>query len=158
MGPSPTAHANLAQMMRAIPFPNSNLIFDAGNEDPDAVKAAAESAKSGAGATAAYGNIYAGWQQVENAGLMLAETANLLLIPGRLCENGKPVPVDREDFRKFTAGLAQAGQEAYEAAKKKDLDEMLNVGGTVTEACSACHEVYRDKDDNADRCTPPAAE
>jgi cytochrome c2 len=34
---------------------------------------------------------------------------------------------------------------------------MLEVGDAVTEACSACHEVYRDKDNDADRCTPPAA-
>src|SRR5690606_24480049 len=27
-------HANLAQMMRAIPFPSSNIIFDTQSEDP----------------------------------------------------------------------------------------------------------------------------
>ncbi len=33
---------------------------------------------------------------------------------------------------------------------------MLEAGGTVTEACSKCHEVYRDKDNNADRCVAGA--
>jgi cytochrome c553 len=27
----------------------------------------------------------------------------------------------------------------------------------MTTACSNCHEVYRDKDDEKDRCIPPAA-
>jgi hypothetical protein len=153
--PEAQAHANLAQMMRAIPFPHSNIIFDAGSEDPEEKR---KSNEGGGPSGARYSNVYAGWQEVENAGLALAETANLLLVPGRVCENGKPVPNDREDFRRFTAQLADAGMAAYKAAQSKNLDTMLEVGGTVTEACSACHEVYRDKEDNADRCTPPAAE
>lgn len=157
--PTPEPHANLAQLMRAIPFPNSNIIYDAGNEDPEAAKKAAEGGAGGGGsATKNYSNIYAGWQQVENAALALSETANLLMIPGRMCENGKPAPTDREDFKKFTAQLAAAGEAAYKAAQSKNLDTMLEVGDTVTQACSDCHEVYRDKEDNADRCTPPAAE
>jgi hypothetical protein len=157
--PTQRPYANLAQLMRGIPFPNSNLIFDAGSEDPEAKKKAAEGGSGGGGsATANFGNVYAGWQQVENAALALSETANLLLIPGRMCENGKPAPTDREDYRKFVAQLAEAGEVALKAAQSKNLDTMLEAGGTVTEACSACHEVYRDKENNADRCTPPAAE
>lgn len=151
----PTPHANLAQLMRGIPFPASNTIFDAQSEDPAAAK---EPTDTTGGATATYANVYGGWQAVENAALAIAETANLIMIPGRMCENGKPAPTDREDFRKFVAQLAAAGDAAYKAAQTKNLDTMLEVGGTVTEACSACHEVYRDKEDNADRCTPPAAE
>lgn len=155
--PAARPHATLAQLMRAIPFPNSNIIFDAGGEDPEAKKKAAEGGKGGgSSATQNYGNVYAGWQQVENAAKALSETANLLMIPGRMCENGKPAPTDREDFKKFVAQLADAGEVAYKAAQTKDLDKMLEAGGTVTEACSACHEVYRDKENNADRCTPPA--
>jgi cytochrome c553 len=89
---------------------------------------------------------------VENAALALSETANLITIPGRLCENGKPAPVDREDYKKFAAGLAEAGKAAFAAAQSKNLDMMVDVSGTVAEACANCHEVYRDKDNNADRC------
>jgi hypothetical protein len=31
---------------------------------------------------------------------------------------------------------------------------MVEVSGTVSEACAACHEVYRDKDDPKARCIP----
>ena len=37
-----------------------------------------------------FGDVYGGWQSVENAALALAESANLLMIPGRMCSNGKP--------------------------------------------------------------------
>jgi hypothetical protein len=142
-------HANLAQMMRAIPFPSSNIIFDTQSEDPAAPR---EPADTSGGATAAYRNVYGGWQEVENSALALAETANLMLIPGRMCENGRPVPVDNEDFRRFNEGLVAAGKAAYEAARSRNLDAMVDVSGTVSEACANCHDVYRDKDDPKDRC------
>ena len=103
-GPAPAPHANLAQMMRAIPFPASNLIFDTQTTDPGA-----PAKPGGEGATAKFSGVYGGWAAVENSGLALAETANLLLVPGRKCQNGRPVPNDREDFKKFTQGLIDAG-------------------------------------------------
>jgi hypothetical protein len=142
-------YSSLAQMMRGIPFPASNIIFDTQTEDPAAQKKPAEGSK---GATATFASVYGGWQLVENNALAIAETANLLLVPGRLCENGRPGPLDREDFRKFAMGLADAGKAAYKAAQSKILDAMVDVSGTVSEACAACHEVYRDKDDQKDRC------
>lgn len=148
-GPTPTAHANLAQVMRGIPFPASNLIFDTQTNDP---AAAAKPAEAGANATAQFSGVYGGWQAVENSGLAIAETANLLLVPGRKCQNGKPVPNDREDFKKFTQGLIDAGMAAYKAAQSKNLDAMVEVSGTVSDACAACHEVYRDKPTDAERC------
>ena len=154
--PAPAAqpYATLAQVMRGIPFPNSNLIFDTQTTDPGAQKKPGEADK---GASAQYNSVYGGWQAVENAALAISETANLIMIPGRLCENGRPVPLDREDFKKFAAGLADAGKAAYKAAQSKNLDAMVEVAGTVSDACSACHEVYREKPDLKDRCIPPPA-
>jgi hypothetical protein len=144
------AYGTLAQMMRGIPFPNSNIIFDTQSVDPTAAQKPAE----GQGATSQYSGVYGGWQAVENAALALQETANLLTVPGRLCENGRPVPVDQEDFRRWTQGLADAGAAAYKAAQSKNMDQMVEVSGTVADACAACHEKYRDKDDLSMRCVP----
>jgi cytochrome c553 len=87
---------------------------------------------------------------------MWTETANLILIPGRLCENGRPVPVEREDFRKFAQGLVEAGRAAYNAAQTKNQEKAIEVTNQVADACSACHEVYRDKGDAKSLavCTP----
>ena len=147
-GPTQQPYASLAQIMRAIPFGASNIIFDTQTNDPEAPK------KEGGGdsASARFASVYKGWQVVEHNALALSEMTNLMLIPGRLCENGKPVPLDREDFRKFIQGLADAGKAAYKAAQSKNQDQMVEVSDTVATACSNCHEVYREREP---RCTPP---
>ncbi len=110
-GPSPKAYTNLAKVMRGIPFPASNIIFDTQSNDPAAKPT--EAGGSG-GATAAFSGVYGGWEAVENAAMAISETANLIMIPGRLCQNGRPVPLDRADFQKFAQGLADAGQAALQ--------------------------------------------
>src|SRR5262245_10426350 len=108
---------NLAQVMRGILFPNSNIIFDAQNNDP---VAKAKKAEGGA-----FGNPYGGWQEVENAAISLAEAANLLIIPGRMCSNGKPAPLNRADWPKFVQGLRTASMAAYKAAQSKNMDNIV---------------------------------
>src|SRR5262245_49737681 len=148
---TPQPYANLAQVMRGIPFTFSNIVFDAQAKDPGAPRPAAEVTT---GATETFKNVYGGWQEVENSALALAEASNLLMIPGRFCENGKPVPVQEETYRKAAEGLAAAGRAAYKAAQSKNMDAMLDVSETVSVACSKCHEPYRDFDDQKQRCTP----
>ena len=147
---TPQPHANLAQVMRGIPFTFSNIVFDAQATDPGAPRAAAEVSAS---TTQTFKNVYGGWQEVENSALALAEAGNLIMIPGRLCENGRPVPIDDETYRKAAEGLVAAGQAAYKAAQSKNLDAMIEVSDTVAVACANCHEPYRDFDDQTRRCT-----
>jgi hypothetical protein len=147
---TPQAHANLAQMMRGIPFTFSNIVFDAQTEDPGAPKKPAE---VGAGATSTFRNVYGGWQEVENSALALSESATLMMQPGRLCENGKPVPINDEQYRKGAETLVAAGRAAYKAAQSKNQDAIVEVSDTVATACASCHEPYRDFDNPADRCT-----
>jgi len=148
---TPRPHSTLAQLMRGIPFTFSNIVFDAQSQDPGAPRAAADVAS---GATATFKNVYGGWQEVENSALALSEASNLVMIPGRMCENGKPVPIQETRFQKAAQELADAGQAAYEAAKTKNQDKMIEVSETVSKACASCHEPYRDFDNPKDRCTP----
>ena len=88
--PSSQPVGTLAQVMRGILFPNSNLIFDVQSQDP----AAPPEAESRATVTSTFASIYTGWQVVENAAVALAEAQHLITMPGRLCENGRPVPCE----------------------------------------------------------------
>src|SRR5689334_18160812 len=146
-------HGNLNQVMRGILFPNSNVVFAAQSED--FLKIAQE--KDPSTATDPLKGVYNSWTAVEDSGYALAEAANLLMIPGRVCSNGKPAPVANPDWAKFVAGLRDAGMEAVKAAKAKNQDAMLDVSDKMTTACSACHDVYREKTDKqgglAARCT-----
>jgi hypothetical protein len=136
--------------MRGILYPSSNVIF-AAQEDLSRQTPATDPSVSPNPLTSTYG----GWQAVENAGLALAESANLIALPGRLCSNGKPAPVQRADWVKFTKGLREAGIAAYKAAQSKNRDAIVDVSGTISDACSACHDVYREKKGGIkDRCLP----
>ena len=83
----------------------------------------------------------------------MAEAANLLTMAGRLCSNGRPVPVQNDDWKKFVQGLRDAGMSTYKAAQTKNQDKILDAAGNVTTACSDCHDKYRDKPGGEkDRC------
>lgn len=143
---------NLAQVMRGIFFPNANLLFDVQGKDPGAPPK--KFGEVGASATDTYSNIYAGWQVVENAAVALEEASDLLLKPGRLCENGRPVPLGRADWAKFTQGMREAGRAALKAAQSRNRDAAIEVTNQIADACANCHEVYRDKPDVKNRCIP----
>jgi cytochrome c556 len=51
-------------------------------------------------------------------------------------------------------GLRDAGQAAYKAAQSKNMDNIVDAAGTVTEACAACHDEYREKPNLSMRCLP----
>jgi hypothetical protein len=93
--------------------------------------------------------VYGGWVAVENSALALSESANLLTIPGRVCANGRAVPVKNPDWIKFVEDLRTAGVVAYQAAQSKSNDKMLDAADQVSTSCLNCHDRYRR---NADRC------
>jgi hypothetical protein len=133
--------ANLNQVMRGILFPNSNIIFDAQDTDPGAPPDPAAQGSS------PYAGTYGGWEAVENAAMALGEAANLVALPGRVCQNNKPVPLDDPIFQKGLAALRDVAQKTYDIAKarKYDADAMLNAADEVTQACATCHDVFRDR-------------
>jgi cytochrome c553 len=144
----------LAQVMRGIYFPNANLIFDVQQNDPGVAKKTSGEPGS---ATEKYGNAYTGWETVENAAVALTDGVDLILKPGRTCQNGKPVPVQRPDFQKFARDMRQAGIAVLQAARTKNQEKVSDATNNIADACSNCHEVYRDKGpaDSPARCSPP---
>jgi len=148
--PAPKIEANLLQLMRGILYPASNVIF-AAQDDLSKQPAPPDASTSPNPLTTTYG----GWQAVENAALAIAESANLVMLPGRMCSNGKPAPVRRADWIRDVQKLREAARAAYEAAKKKNTDAIVDVSGTLSDACSSCHDVYREKKGGVqDRCLP----
>jgi hypothetical protein len=140
--------ANLAQLMKGILFPNSNVIFFAQSEDPAKVTPA----KDPSTATDPLADTYGKWEAVENSALAITEAANLLMIPGRKCSNGVAVPINNADWPKLVQGLRDAGMTAYKAAQSKNQDKILDAADVMTTACTNCHEKYREKPTLASRC------
>jgi cytochrome c556 len=95
----------------------------------------------------------------ENAAIALAEAADLLTVPGRPCQNGKPVPIDRADFQAAVKNMRKAALVALEAARARNLEQAIEATNTVADACATCHEPYRDKGDadGPERCSVPVS-
>ena len=153
--PAAKPAGSLAQVMRGIFFPNSNIIFDVQQNDPGAPKKKSE---GGASATDTYAGAYSGWEVVENAAIAVTDGVDLIMTPGRLCQNGKPVPVRNADFQRFAQNMRKAGLAVLQAAHTKNQEKVSDATNDLADACSACHEIYRDKGpaDSAARCTAPA--
>jgi mono/diheme cytochrome c family protein len=134
---------NLAELMRAIAFPNANIIFNLQVKDPTNEKSGPapvpfDYVKWGA-------TIYPGWLAVDQAALAIAESAPLLLTPGRRCQNGRPAPVDRADYRQYVADMVKVAQEAYTTSKARNFEAFVAISDKLNTTCANCHMVYRDK-------------
>ncbi len=154
--PSGQPTGTLAQVMRGIFFPNSNIIFDVQARDPDAPPESAD----GDSTTARFSSIYTGWPVVENAAIALAEGANLIAVVGRKCENGRQVPLADPDFVQYAREMEAAGRSVLEVARTKDREAMVEATNTLAGACENCHSVYRryPEENRCQKPAPPAAQ
>src|SRR5207253_9429103 len=135
---------NLAEVMRAIAFPNANIIFNTQLKDPGA-QAKKELAKSPFDYVEWGATVYPGWLAVDQAAVALAESAPLLLTPGRRCQNGKFAPVDRADWKQYVAGLVEVAKLAHRQSQARNYDAFIDISEKLNDACANCHKVYRDK-------------
>jgi len=154
-GPSSEPIGTLAEVMRGIAFPASNRLSDVQTVDPDTPEFDPENPNDDR-PSARYSQIYTGWGTVDNAAVALAEVAKLIMVPGRLCENGEPVPVEQDNFIQFARALQEAGIKALALSRSRNMEAVAEVNNDIFEACSNCHSVYRDSYDDPPkkRCVP----
>lgn len=141
------------QLMQGILFPLGNAVFLAQSEDPDALSRDPQPSASPNPLTGLFG----GWQGVENSALALAESADLMLIADRTCSNGEVVNVEEAEWIRLVEDFRATSIAAYEAALTKDQDAMVDASGNLSDACLACHRVYRrepTRGDPTERCIP----
>src|SRR5262249_33729948 len=91
---SPAPEGNLAELMRAIAFPNANIIFNLQLKNPADARPK-PLAKSPFDYVEWGSTVYPGWLAVDQAAVALTESAALLLTPGRRCQHGRPAPIER---------------------------------------------------------------
>jgi hypothetical protein len=127
--------------MRGVTFPNSNIVFNVQVKDPGTQKPSMPVPFD----YVAWGStVYYGWQAVDQAALALVETTPLFLLPGRRCENGRPVPVDRADWKQYTTALVEAGRATYRASQSRNVEAVVKAASDLNDTCANCHKVYRD--------------
>lgn len=142
--PSLPAAGNVAAVMRGILFPSANILFTTQTVDPGEKKPPAESGGTGGFDWLTWGGgVYRGWDIVDYAAVSVAESAKLMLTPGRKCENGRLVPVSDPDWIKFTIELADAGKAAYAASQTRKQETIADSTNQLNESCEHCHRMFR---------------
>ena len=75
------------------------------------------------------------WAKVKASATRLGELGALLQSPGYAEGRG-------EDWMQFSRSLVEVSQLAAQAADEKNTEKVFEVGGTVYQVCTACHQVY----------------
>lgn len=75
-----------------------------------------------------------GWDAVRNAAATIAESGNLLMMPGHAMEG--------EDWLEISQGLTATAELLIDAAERKDSEAVFNLGGTLYNVCVSCHQLY----------------
>jgi len=137
---------NMAQLMRGIFFPNSNLIFTVQTHDPGAPAPKPSAGdQSGGFSWVDWGaGIYGGWELVDNAAIAIADASPLMLTPGIRCENGRLAPVTDADWIKFTEEMIAVARRTYRATQSRNQEAVSEATGDLADACLNCHQAYRD--------------
>jgi hypothetical protein len=84
------------------------------------------------------------WNALRGKALMVAESANLLMMPGRAR--------DQDRWMADAKLLLEAGTAAFRAARRKDVKALEDLNGQLYESCTTCHMHYRP---NYGRRPPP---
>jgi hypothetical protein len=74
------------------------------------------------------------WAAVRHAATTIAESGNLLLIPGRAQDN--------EQWTRLSQALITTGRQALSAAQARDADAVFDAGGEIYLVCSECHAAF----------------
>jgi hypothetical protein len=75
------------------------------------------------------------WTVLEGQALMVAETANLLMMPGRAR--------DQQQWMADSKLMLDAGANALKAAKARNVEAIAALNDQLLESCTSCHRHYR---------------
>ena len=103
----------MSELMVHIIYPTSDAVFYVSSRTPETEEQ---------------------WKELQARTLMLAESANLLMMPGRT----RPGQWNRDSRQMLDAAWA-----AFKAAKAKDLAGVEAVSDQLYESCVSCHKAYR---------------
>ena len=107
---------SVKDIMLALTIPASEAVFKAAAEPP---------------ATDAQ------WDAVGVQAMVLAESANLLMLPGRAVDEGAWLAASRAQLTTATKAAA--------AAKARNADELSAASDAIYESCDTCHNQYMKK-------------
>lgn len=136
---------NLAQLMRSVFFNNANLIFSIQELEAADLPPKPPASRPDGLTTFDTGLLmYSGWPVVENAATALADASALMMLPGARCANGRAAPITEPDWMRFTDQMISVARRTYRLAQMRDREAVSSYTTDLSNACNACHRVYRD--------------
>jgi cytochrome c556 len=108
--------ASVQQVMTLMTIPASDVIFGAAGEAPKADS---------------------GWQNVQNNALLVAESGNLLMMPGRARDN--------QEWLEQARSMIDAAMIAVNAAAARDAKTLAEASDKIYSTCENCHNKYMTK-------------
>ena len=105
---------SMSELMVKIIYPTSDALFYVESRTP---------------------NTEAEWATLEGQALMLAESANLLMMPGRAR--------DQKQWMADARLMLEAGAAAVKAVKSKNVEQISALSDQLLESCTSCHRHYR---------------
>jgi hypothetical protein len=105
---------NMRELMIDIIYPTSDSLFYVDRETPKTQH---------------------DWDLLGGQALMLAESGNLIMMPGRAR--------DQENWIKYSKIMIDLGKTAFKAAQAKDLDGIRALNDPLNDVCVNCHLQYR---------------
>jgi hypothetical protein len=111
---TPLAVGTMSELMAKIIYPTSDAVFYIETRTPEND---------------------AEWGELQGRTLMLAESANLLMLPGRAR--------DQERWMADAILMREASADAFKAAKRHDVAALVAVNEALYQSCVTCHRHYR---------------
>ena len=105
---------NMKQLMIDIIYPTSDSLFYVDRDPP---------------------KIQRDWDVLRGQALMLAESGNLIMMPGRAR--------DQENLIKYSKIMIDLANTAFKAAQAKNLDAIHALNDPLNDVCVNCHLQYR---------------
>ena len=119
-GPPLRPVASVDQVMDGIVIPSSQRVFDAVVYVNGTLEQSPKSDDD--------------WFGIQMSALAVAEAGNLLMLPPRAKDGG--------EWLTFSRALIDSAYRVAQAAEAKNVDLVLQTGGELYNACTACHEKY----------------
>ena len=104
---------SVRDVMDAITVPASDAVFAAASEPPTTDE---------------------GWAKVRQQAVVVAETSNLLMLPGRAADQG--------EWAKWSRAQLDAAQAVIKATRAKNGDALSTAADALYETCAGCHKTY----------------
>ena len=81
------------------------------------------------------------WEEIQHHAIQLAAAGSVIAMPGT--GSSDAAWVKNPEWQRYSRELSDIGVQAWDAAKKKDMKAISDVGDKLVANCESCHKAYK---------------